>query len=348
MAVRIGVIGTGWTDRVQIPAFQAAGLEVGAIASSDPARAREVAARHGVETSVSDWRELLEMPLDAISVASVPRLHVEQAVASLDAGKHVLCEKPLALDAAQAERLAAAAERNPDLIALVDHQLRFMPVRTKAKELVGAGALGRVLMVTARVATDASVDPSKPWTWWSDAAQGGGILNALGSHVIDGVRWLLDAEISVQGATLGRVTASRTDRDGEEREVTADDIASVTFSAGDAVGTMLVHGAALDDTVDLLTIRGTTGTLVIDRSLKLYLGKRGGPLKEYRTQALPAMVPYRFRASAYAAGTVLMADALARRISGDDPEALAHAATVADGLAVQRVLDDARSSALLL
>lgn len=348
MTVTVGVIGTGWTDRVQIPAFQAGGLEVAVVASRDIGRARDVAARHGVPQAVGDWREMLDMPVDVISVASPPRLHVEQASAVLAAGKHMLCEKPLALDAQQAQQLATAAERQPDLLALVDHELRFMPVRLKAKELIAAGALGRILMVTARVATEASIDTSEPWTWWSDAAQGGGILNAIGSHVIDGVRWLLEAEVTVQGATLGRVATMRTDSDGEEREVTSDDIASVTFAAGDAVGTMLVHGAALDDTLDLLTIRGTLGTLVIDRSLKLYFGKRGGPLKEYRTQALPGFVPYRFRASPYAAGTVLMADALRRRLGDGDAAALTHAATVADGLAVQRVLDEARSKALLI
>lgn len=348
MAVKVGVIGTGWTDRVQIPAFQAGGLEVLAVASRDLDRARVVAGRHGVEHAVGDWRELLDMPIDIISVTSPPRLHVEQASAALQAGKHVLCEKPLGLDTEQVQHLAAVAEQHPDQFAWVDHQLRFTPVRSKAKELIDAGALGDVLMVTARVATDARVDPSKPWSWWSDVRQGGGILNAIGSHVIDGIHWLLDAQADVQGATLGRVAASRQDSEGQPKEVTADDIASVTFAVGGAVGTMLAHGAALDDPLDLLTLRGTNGTLVVDRSLKLYFGKRGGPLKEYRTQPLPPIVPNRFRASPYAAGTVLMADAMRRHFDEGDGSALAHAATVADGLAVQRVLDQARAKSLLL
>ena len=348
MALKVGVIGTGWADRVQIPAFQAAGLQVTMIASRDRARAQDVAERHGVAHGVGDWHELLDADVDLVSITSPPTLHAEQAAAALAAGKHVLCEKPLAVDVPQAEAIVAAAEDAPELLALVDHELRFLPVRRKAKELIEAGALGRVLMVTARVATDGRVDPTKPWSWWSDAGQGGGILNAIGSHVIDGIRWLLDGEIHVQGATLGRVVPTREDDEGEARAVTADDIASVTFSVHDAVGTMLVHAAALDDTLDLLTLRGELGTLVIDRSLKLYFGKRGGPLKEYRTQALPAIVPNRFRASPYAAGTVLLGDALRRRLDEDDADALAGAATVVDGLAVQRVLESAREQAVLL
>ena len=348
MAVRVGVIGTGWADRVQIPAFQAAGLDVVAVASDDASRARRVAQDHGIPQAFSDWRDLVSAGVDLVSVTSTPRVHAEQALAALEAGKHVLCEKPLALDADQAERLAVAAADRPDQLALVDHELRFLPVRAKARELIASGALGRILMVTARVATDARIDESKPWDWWSDAAQGGGILNSIGSHVIDGVRWLLDVEVHVHGATLGRVAAQRADAHGAVREVTADDIASVTFAAGDAVGTMLLHGAALDDALDLLTIRGVKGTLVLDRSLKLYFGKRGGPLKEYRTQALPAFVPNRFRASPYAAGTVLLGDALRRGLAEDEPHALARAATIADGLAVQRVLNEARERSVLL
>lgn len=348
MGVSVGVIGTGWTDRAQIPAFQAAGLEVTAVASRDAGRARDVADRHGVAAATGDWRDLLDMPLDLICVTTPPKYHADQTIAALEAGKHVLCEKPLALDEAQAQRIVDIASRHPHQVALVDHELRFLPARRKAKELLDAGVLGRVLMVTARVGTDQRADPSEPWTWWSDAGQGGGVLNAIGSHVVDGVRWLLDVEIEIGGATLGRVAPVREDADGEPREVTAEDIASVTFAAGDAVGTMLVHAAALDDSLDLLTVRGTQGTLVIDRSLKLYVGKAGGTLKEYRTQALPPHVPNRFRASPYAAGTVLLADAIRRRLEDGDAHALAGAATVADGLAVQRALDAARRKATLL
>ncbi|MEJ2288227.1 MAG: Gfo/Idh/MocA family oxidoreductase, partial [Deinococcales bacterium] len=191
------------------------------------------------------------------------------------------------------------------------------------------------------VANRARVDPTRPWTWWSDASQGGGILGAIGSHVLDSVRWLLGDEIVLHGATLGRVYPTRVDEEGATRPVTADDIASLTFRAGEVVGTVLLHGAALDDAIDLFTVRGTEGSLVIDRSLKLYYGKRGGPFKEYLTH-LPAMVPNRFRASGFAAGSVLFADALRRALDEGDADALADAATVEDGLAVQRVTDRAR------
>ncbi len=342
MTVRVGIIGTGWADRVLIPAFQAGGVEVAAVASRDAERARVVAARHGIETSTGSWHDLLGLGLDLIAVTSPPASHLEQAVAVLESGHHLLCEKPLALDAGEAEAILAAARAAGGRLALVDHELRFTPVRLKARELIGSGAIGRVLTVTARVANSSRIDPDAPWTWWSDAGQGGGILGALGSHVLDSVRWLLGGEIHLHGATLAAVHPSRLDGSGVERVVTADDVASLTFRAGDGiVGTVLLHGAALDDAIDLLTVRGTEGSLVVDRSLKLYYSKRGGPLKEYRTQ-LPLVVPNRFRASGFAAGSVLFAQALRDALDGRDPRALAHAATVQDGLAVQRLIDQAR------
>lgn len=339
----IGIVGTGWADRVQIPALQHAGLPVAAVAGRRRERAEQVARAHDVPDAYDDWQALLERDLELIVVSTPPALHADITVAALAAGKHVVCEKPLAMNVAEAERMVRAAEAAPHRLALVDHELRFTPVRRKARELYQQGAVGRLLTVTARVASSERIDPDQPWNWWSDAAQGGGVLGAIGSHVLDGIRWLTGEEIEVRGATLGRAFPRRRDAEGVEREVTSDDVASLSLRVGGAVGTVLVHQVAHDAPVDLLTLRGTRGTLVVDRSLRLLYGKEGGALKEYRA-ALPALVPNRFRSSGYAAGTVLFADALARALEGDE-EALQPAATLRDGLEVQRVLDAARAQA---
>jgi predicted dehydrogenase len=183
-------------------------------------------------------------------------------------------------------------------------------------------------------------------------------LGAIGSHALDGLLWLLanvtqngenlaDA-FNIRGATLGQVHPTRRDHDGVEKQVTADDIASATFSIGSAVGTMLIHGAASDEAIDLLTIRGTEGTLVLDHSLKLYWGKGRSALKEYVTM-LPGSVPNRFRANPFAAGTVLLAEALVDAFDDHNPNQaitqhprLQHAATLHDGARVQRYLDRIR------
>lgn len=341
MSVRVGIIGTGWADRVLIPAFQAGGLEVSVVASRDADRARAVAARHGIEHATGTWRELLDMDLDLIAVTSPPAFQLEQATAVLEAGLHLVCEKPLGLDATQAKRLVDIAAERPQQLALVNHELRFTPAHRKARELIRSGAIGRPVLFTARVATSACIDPTRAWSWWSDAEQGGGMLQAHGSHAFDSVAWITGEVPVLHGASLGCIYATLRDREGIVRDVTADDIASVTFRVGGAVGTVLVHGGALDDAIDLFTIRGTEGSVVIDRSLKLYYGKRGGPLKEYRT-SLPTTVPYRFRASGFEAGSVMTAEALRRRFDDGDDDALAEAAGLRAGMVVRELLDEAR------
>jgi predicted dehydrogenase len=345
--VSVAIIGTGWAERVQIPAFKAAGLSIVGIAGRDPKKTRRVAEAHEIPFHTTNWLELLDLDCALISVTSPPMLHREQALAVLKSGKHLLCEKPLALNTAEAEEMAQAARLCPELLALVDHELRFVAARLKAKELLDGGYVGRVLTISARVATDARLDAAKPYTWWSDAARGGGILGTLGSHVLDGIRWLLQdqlGEISIRGGAMGRVHLRRRDHGGAMREVSADDIVSASFTMGEAVGAMLVHGAALTESVDILFIRGSEGSLVIDASLRLYVSKGRNPLKEYVT-SLPAAVPNRFRANAFAAGTVLLGQALAEALSGDPPAeglAIRRAATLADGLTVQRLMDEIR------
>ncbi len=344
MNVRVGVIGTGWSDRVLIPAFQAGGLDVAMVASRDVARAQAVADSHGVDGATGDWRDLLEQDLDLIVVATPPSFHLEQASAVLESGHNLLCEKPLGLDVGEARRVAEIAAAHPEQLALVDHQLRFTPVRRKARELIRSGAIGRNLVISARIANSQCIDPTRPWTWWSDRSQGGGMLRNVGSHVLDSVRWLTGDDVVIHGATLGKVFPTLWD-EGQERDVSSDDVASVTFSAGNAVGSMLVHGASLDDAIDIFTIRGTEGSVVIDRSLKLYYGKRGGPLKEFRT-SMPSVVPYRFRTAGFDAGCVLLADALRRRFQTGDASVLADAATVFDAVEVHRQLETARHQAV--
>ncbi len=357
--MRVAVIGTGWADTVQIPAFQAGGLEVVGVSGRRQSRAQEVADAHDVAVATDDWRDLLTLECDLISITSPPALHLEQTRAALQAGKHVLCEKPLVLNSQEATEMAQLAEKYPDKLTLVDHELRFVPARLKAKELLEQRIIGRVLTINVRIARDMRLDPDRPWSWWSDAHQGGGILGAIGSHAIDGLLWLfadvhegdanLAEALTIRGATLGQVHPTRRDRDGVERPVTADDIVSATFSMGSAVGTMLIHGAASDEAIDLLTIRGTEGTLVLDNSLKLYLGKGRTALKEYVTM-LPGSVPNRFRANPFAAGTVLLAEAFADAF--DDSTIpihkhprLQHAATLQEGAKVQYHLDRIRALA---
>src|ERR1051325_9021928 len=148
---RIGIIGTGFGAKVQTPLCRQAGLGVAALAGFHHEKTREIAAELGVR-AYADWRELAAAPdLDLVSVTTPPSEHREVAPAVLEAGKHVLCEKPTALNAGEAQQMLDAAKRHSKQIAIIDHELRFVPSWRDARtRLPGLGAIRYAEMRYAR------------------------------------------------------------------------------------------------------------------------------------------------------------------------------------------------------
>jgi predicted dehydrogenase len=314
--MKIGIIGSGWGARVQTPAFQKAGFDV-------------------VNVKGHDWRTLPGSDVDVVTITTPPSEHLEMATAFLDRGKHVICEKPTALNAEQAEELAAAAERHPELIAIIDHELRFLPAWHTARERLAE--LGGVRYVEVRYTSPSRGDRSRDWNWWSDASRGGGILGAVGSHFIDATRYLV-AEIEAVQAMLVTVIKERSGR-----AVTADDLASFNLRlAGGPVATITCSAVAGGpDEPATITIHGETGAMRLIGE-ELLFAKRNEPFARIAggdMSDLPGNSP----GGAFGTGTTELADALARKLAGDR-DALAPAATFRDGLAQQRVLDAARRS----
>src|SRR5206468_3027802 len=142
MALRVGIVGTGFGARVQVPGFRAAGYEVTAICSAHAERARAVAEQAGIPAAVATVSDLVERDdVDVVSVTSPPTLHREHTLAALAAGKHVICEKPMARDSREAREMLAAAER-AGVVHAIDHEFRYTPARSKVKELLEARAAG--------------------------------------------------------------------------------------------------------------------------------------------------------------------------------------------------------------
>ena len=192
MTVRVGIIGTGFARRVQIPGLQfVPGVRVTAIASRRRANADAVAKEFGIPGVFDDGAALVRSPeVDLVLVSSTPDSHERYAIAALEAGKHLLCEKPVALNAAAAGRMLAAAEQRPQIAAWVDHELRYEPNRRRVRDLIRAGAIGEIRHLELQLKPYLRGDgrpqtTAAPWTWWFDAAQGGGILGAVGSHLVD-------------------------------------------------------------------------------------------------------------------------------------------------------------------
>ncbi len=158
--IRVGIIGTGFARSTQVPAFQACpGVEVVSIASAHLERAEALAKDRGIPHIARDWREVVGNPqVDLVSIVTPPHLHHEMALAAVHAGKAVLCEKPTAMDAAQAEIMFLAAEQR-GVLALLDHELRFLDSRQRMRELILEGALGTVHHARVRYRSDNRAGP---------------------------------------------------------------------------------------------------------------------------------------------------------------------------------------------
>src|SRR5205085_302100 len=144
----------------------------------------------------TDHREMLKLPgLDAVYIGAPPALHHEMTLAAAAAGKHLICEKPTALDAGQAREMVEAA-RAAGVTAMLDFEFRWLPPRAYIRQLIADGYLGKLYAVNFQSASGFVADPiRRPWNWWAQRSKGGGLLGALGSHLIDAFRfWCGDIE----------------------------------------------------------------------------------------------------------------------------------------------------------
>jgi predicted dehydrogenase len=346
----VAVIGAGFGRHVVIPAFRSVpGFQVSAVVSGSATRAGDVARELGVPHAFAAQRleEALALPgLELVFVASPPAAHREQSTRALAAGKHVVCEKPMALDAGEAAAMVEAA-RAARRLGVVDHELRFSPTRRRLRDLVQEDFLGRLLHADIAVQGEYRLDRSRPWSWWSDADQGGGFLGALGSHVIDAVRFTL-GEVAAACGCLRTLVRERPDPvTGRPRAVSSDDYALfwLRLEGGATVAASLSALARTPRDAWRFSAHGEKGSLVLDEEERLW-GRREGEA-EYR-DLTPAdqgrsVAALGLRDTAWTRAFV--------RFAGDLQGALAegritlpHAASFQDGLRVQQVMDAIRES----
>jgi predicted dehydrogenase len=258
--LRVGVLGVGFGSVVHIPAFQSEGWDVRALWSRRLERAQEAAAKHGTGEVHEDWHEILARDdIDAIAVATPPLAHLKMTRAALEAGKHVLCEKPFALDVAQAREMRDLA-RSKGLVGMVAHEFRYAPQRAQIKALLEEGRIGRPQLVTAELFLGRAA-PATPPPVGASVAEGAGFLGGRGSHFIDGLRhWFGDVE-SAMGTTLA-LRPDRTDASGKVVQVDVEDAFSFTlrFASG-VVASMTASSAVSPGSGGRIMISGTEGVL---------------------------------------------------------------------------------------
>jgi predicted dehydrogenase len=206
--LRIGLVGHGFMGRMHSLAWQTVGRaidvplrpELTAIAGRDGQAAARAARAGGWQSSTDDWRALIERDdIDLVDITTPGGLHAEITLAALAAGKHVLCEKPLANTLAEARAMTDAAEEAAarGVLSMVGFNYRRTPALALARDLVAAGRLGRIRHIRALYLQDWIVDPEFPLVWRlrkEDA--GSGALGDLGAHLIDLAHFLTGSRLT--------------------------------------------------------------------------------------------------------------------------------------------------------
>lgn len=253
MKPRVGFLGTGWIGRHRMAAILATGaVETVAVCDPSPEGRAEALALTPEAASVESLEEMLDRGLDGIVVATPSAQHAAQAIAALDRGFAVFCQKPLGRDAAETRAVVDAA-RTADRLLGVDLSYRHTAGMRRIAELIRAGDLGRVFAVD--LVFHNAYGPDKAW-FYDRVQSGGGCGIDLGVHLVDLALWALDfpSVSDVSGAIFAQGTPPRADQ--------VEDYASARFLLGEAVDVRLACSWRLNagqDAVISASFYGTAG-----------------------------------------------------------------------------------------
>ena len=348
--IRIGIIGTGFARTVQIPAFcKCEGAEIVSVSSAHLENAERTAREFNIAHYTDDWRETVRNEaVDLISIAAPPIFHREMTLLALENEKHVLCEKPMAMNAAEAlEMLGKSREKN--LLALVDHELRFLNGRQAARRTIERGEIGCIRHAKYNFRAPHRGSEDSPWNWWSDAAAGGGALGAIGSHVFDSLRWFTNAEISGVFCQLQTHVKKRPDaKSGAMRLVSTDDELNLILRFADSqltedatanVSVSMVEYPIYQNRVEFF---GTKGAVRVEYDGEFFIGKAGED--EWRKVEVDLNEAVEgARPTGWNNGFLAFAREIIKALRNGET-VVENAATFEDGYKIQLLLDAARKS----
>lgn len=343
--VRVGIIGTGFGQAAMIPGFKnAPGAEIVAVTSGRLERAQAAAQQHGIPHAFSDYRQMLDqVPLDIVAIVTPVSTHHPMALAAIERGVHVLCEKPTAMDTAEAVDMYAKAHAR-GLVHLIDHELRFNPSRRRMRELLREGFIGQPYHVNIQIASGGRADPNQPWSWWSSKAMGGGAVGASASHQVDSVRWWLGQEFKAVTGELRTFVQRRPDAaTGEWKPVDSDDFFVFLGELEDGTQVTVQNTSVVRlGTGMRAEIHGSEGSLVLDAQERLLAQRAGEKQPADLTlpdpnASLPGVQPGPWNVSFVS----LAREMVAAVQEGRQPT---EGATFWDGVRIQAILDAIRQS----
>ena len=288
--IGVAVVGTGFGQKIHLPGLQIHHrTKVTAVYHRDLEKARSIAQAHQIPHACSSLEDLLALPdVQAVSISTPPFLHYEMGKQTLQAGKHLLLEKPTTLNVEEAVELYQLA-RSQNLSAAMDFEFRFIPAWQRFAELLAEGFVGQKRLIKIDWLASSRADASRPWNWYALKAQGGGALGAIGSHLFDYIPWLFAPVKRLCGRLSTSISTRPDPVSGTLKTVDADDTCSLLLELAD--GTLCqaaLSAVTYQGRGHFVEVYGDRGTLVLGNDnqkdyvhgFRLWGSQNGEPLQE--------------------------------------------------------------------
>ncbi|MTJ53878.1 Gfo/Idh/MocA family oxidoreductase [Anabaena sp. UHCC 0253] len=263
--IGVAVVGTGFAQKVHIPAFQAHhNTEVVAVYHRDINKAQTIAATHNISYAGDNLAAVLALPtVQAVSISTPPFLHYEMAKQVLEAGKHLLLEKPITLNVTEAKELYQLA-KNKGVVATVDFEFRFIPEWQFFAQLLSTNYVGNIRLIKIDWLGSSRADTSRPWNWYSTQEKGGGALGSLGSHAFDYINWLFGAVGKLNAHLITAISERINPETGKLQPVDSDDTCLLSLELVNGTPCQVSISAVVHaPRTHWIEVYGDKGTLVL-------------------------------------------------------------------------------------
>lgn len=342
MATRVAIFGPSGIGRYHLDHLHRRNVEIVAVCDVNEANLAEAHHKYPHAVVSKDWDLVFGTNPDVVAVCTPNRWHCEITLRALSAGAHVICEKPMAMNLQEAQRMEQAREAAGKL-GYVNFSYRNNIAFRFARELIRNGELGNVRRVNVVYLQSFLGAPSNLFSWRNDIEIAGfGALGDLGVHMIDGVRFITGLEFKRVVGTKQTLMATKKDAEGNDRPVTTDTNAAwLAQLSGGQIATMETTQVAPGyGNYFRIEISGDLGTLAVvsdkDRELQMTVGQSLSGYDTWTTDLPVHQVPSGFAGRQKADGPALLIDAV-NGIETDYP-------TFADGVAAQAVLEGINNS----
>ncbi len=263
--INVAIIGTGFGAETHLPAFhECENANIYTIYGRNKKKVSHLSKIYNVQKQFKSYKELLnDKNIDLVSISLAPSLQYKYTNEALDARKHVLCEKPFTCNKDDAYLLYKKAKKNK-LINAVGYQLRFQPARKIIKNFLLGNDLGKVISVNMSYDFSSRIQNKPNYNWWSSTNDGGGVLNAMGSHQLDLLKWWFGDPIEVY-ANTNVYNKELRDKNNKNKKTTAEEIAQILIKfKKNIICTLNISSVAIGWKASMINIYAEKGSLFLE------------------------------------------------------------------------------------